>query len=219
MSEIKAVVFDFGGVFTDSPFTAVVEFGAELGLDPRRVTDIVFGAYENDGDHPWHQLERGEISLDTARVLIMERGRSEGHEVDIFGLFAKMAANNAGADQRRPLVEMVEKLRSRGLITGIVTNNVKEFGDGWRGLIPVDELFDWVIDSSNVGVRKPDPQIFMLALEQLNGLQAEEVLFLDDYTANLDAAGQLGINTLLVDTDIDAVIASLEKLTTSHAGS
>ena len=77
MSErIAAVLFDFGGVFTDSPFEAVAAYGAELGMSAQEVTATVFGSYEQDGDHPWHQLERGEVTLESARQSILSLGQS-----------------------------------------------------------------------------------------------------------------------------------------------
>jgi putative hydrolase of the HAD superfamily len=212
--EIKAVLFDFGGVFTDSPFHAVHAFGEELGIDAGEVTRIVFGSYEQDGDHPWHQLERGEISLEHAREQILGLGRERDLRIDIYDLFARMAGNNAGAAERQPLVERVRSLRQEGYTTGIITNNVVEFGDGWRGLIPVDELFDFVVDSSSVGVRKPDPRIFQLALDQLGAIAPAQVVFLDDYQANVDAARQLGLQGITVTTDLPGTIDELDELLT-----
>lgn len=209
---IEAVFFDFGGVFTDSPFHAVTAYGEELGLRAEQVTGVVFGSYENDGDHPWHQLERGEITLEKTRELVLEIGREHDLEIDIYDLFMRMAGNNAGADARQPLVERVRGLRGDGYTTGIITNNVAEFGDGWRGLLPVDELFDFVIDSSSVGVRKPDPRIFQLALERVPSVPPERAVFLDDYPANVEAARALGMQAILVDTDLVRVIEELDAL-------
>ena len=209
---IKAVFFDFGGVFTDSPFHAVHAFGEELGLGPAEVTGIVFGSYEHDGDHPWHQLERGEITMEAARDAILALGQERDLQIDIYELFMRMAGNNAGADDRKPLVDRVRALREEGYTTGIITNNVKEFGDGWRGLIPVDELFHFVVDSSHAGVRKPDPRIFEIALGQVDGVEAGEVVFLDDYQANVDAARALGFQAILVGTDLQATIDELDRL-------
>ena len=210
--KITAVLFDFGGVFTDSPFHAVHDFGKELGADAADITSIVFGSYEHDGDHPWHQLERGEIALEEARSQILALGKKLDLQVDIYALFARMAANNAGADQRQPLVQRVRALRQEGYTTGIITNNVKEFGDGWRSLIPVDELFNFIVDSSSVGIRKPDPRIFQLALAQLGDVSAGEVLFLDDYQANVDAARALGLQAMLVGPDVLTDIETLDGL-------
>jgi putative hydrolase of the HAD superfamily len=208
----RAVLFDFGGVFTDSPFHAVHDYGEALGIGAREVTGIVFGSYEHDGDHPWHQLERGEISLDSAREQILALGRESGLNVDIYELFARMAGNNAGADARQPLVQRVRLLREEGYTTGIITNNVREFGDGWRGLVPIDELFDFVVDSSSAGVRKPDPRIFQIALDHLDDTSPGEVVFLDDYPANVTAARALGLHSLLVGSDLQAVIRELDDL-------
>ena len=205
-------MFDFGGVFTDSPFHAVHAFGDELGIDAGEVTRIVFGSYERDGDHPWHQLERGEITLEHARDQILGLSQERELQVDIYDLFAKMAGNNAGADQKQPLVDRVRTLKREGYPRGIITNNVKEFGDGWRGLIPVDELFDFVVDSSSVGVRKPDPRIFQIALEQLSGVVPEHVIFLDDYQANVDVARELGFWGITVGTDVMDTIRELDAL-------
>ena len=127
----------------------------------------------------------------------------------------RMAGNNAGADERQVLVDRVRALREEGYGTGIVTNNVKEFGDGWRGLIPVDELFDFVVDSSHAGVRKPDPRIFEIALEQLGDVAPAEVVFLDDYQANVDAARGLGMRAITVGTDLELAIAELDAMLAS----
>jgi putative hydrolase of the HAD superfamily len=210
--KIRAVLFDFGGVFTDSPFHAVHAFGDELGIAAQEVTGIVFGSYEQDGEHPWHRLERGEITLESARDQILQLGLERDVRVDIYDLFAQMAGNNAGADARQPLVERVRLLKGAGYVTGIVTNNVMEFGDGWRALIPVDELFDFVVDSSSVGVRKPDPRIFEIALQRLHGIAPAEVVFLDDYQANVDAARALGLQAITVGSDLRATIGELDAL-------
>ncbi len=213
MSErIAAVLFDFGGVFTDSPFAAVEAYGAELGVSAREVTATVFGSYEHDSDHPWHRLERGEITLESARQSILDLGRSGGLEIDIYDLFGRMAESNAGADTKLPLVDRVRELKQDGYATGIITNNVAEFGDGWRALIPVDELFDFVVDSSSVGVRKPDPRIFQLALERLNSIPAAQTVFLDDYQANVDAARALGLRAITVTPDVHHTIRDLDQV-------
>ena len=112
-------------------------------------------------------------------------------------------------------MERVGRLKQEGYTTGIITNNVAEFGEGWRGLIPVDELFDFVVDSSSVGVRKPDPRIFEIALQQLDGIPATGAVFLDDYQANVDAAREIGLQSILVTTDVHAAIRELDELLAS----
>jgi epoxide hydrolase-like predicted phosphatase len=209
---IDAFLFDFGGVFTDSPFTAVEDFGRAIDADPRTVATVVFGSYEHDGEHPWHRLERGEIGLEAAREQILGIGRERGIEVDIYQLFARMADNGAGADARGALVQTVRGLRAAGYRTGIITNNVREFGDGWRALVPVEELFEFVVDSSHAGVRKPDPRIFALALEQLGRPDPARCVFLDDHPANVAAALALGMRAIHVGPDPAATVEAIERL-------
>ena len=208
-TELKAVIFDFGGVFTDSPFHAVSVYGEKIGASEEQVTDIVFGGYAADSDHPWHRVERGEITLEAAREGIMALGREQGLEVDIWDVFMAMAENGGGL--RTELVDYIPRIRASGLATGIITNNVVEFREHWRGMLPVDELFDFVVDSSEVGMRKPRPAIFLKALE-IGGFSADEVLFLDDYEGNVIAAEALNIRSILVDGDGAKTVADLNAV-------
>jgi epoxide hydrolase-like predicted phosphatase len=96
----------------------------------------------------------------------------------------------------------------------MITNNVKEFGDGWRSLVPVpvDELFHFIIDSSAVGVRKPDSRIYELALKELPGIDPRQALFLDDYLANIHSARSLGLQTIHVNADPVQTVENLDRL-------
>ena len=209
MSEIEAVLFDFGGVFTDSPFHAVHAYAERIGASGEQVAEIVFGGYGIDGDHPWHRVERGELALATARDEIMALGRQQQLAVDIWEVFAALSENGGGL--RTELVDYVRRIRASGLGTGIITNNVLEFKDGWRAMVPVDELFDFVVDSSEVGIRKPNPAIFERALE-VGGHTPDQVLFLDDFAGNVAAAEALGIRSILVDGDGAKTVADLDAL-------
>ena len=120
-----------------------------------------------------------------------------------------MSANGGGL--RQELVDYVRRIRSSGLATGIITNNVVEFRDHWRAMLPVDELFDFVVDSSEVGMRKPNPAIFAKALE-IGGLAPEQVLFLDDFEGNVLAASALNIHSILVDGDGAKTVADLDAI-------
>jgi epoxide hydrolase-like predicted phosphatase len=206
--EIDAVLFDFGGVFTSSPFDAAEELGVSLGAAPGRVLEIVFGPYHEDTDHPWHRLERGEIPLLEARDAIIALGAAEGIDTDPFRLFARMGAGGA----RAPMVERAQRIVAHGYRTALVTNNAHEFRDGWRKLVPADELFQVIVDSSEVGMRKPDPRIFALALQRLGGIRPERALFLDDAASNVAAAEKLGIRSVLVRADLNDALAALDAL-------
>jgi epoxide hydrolase-like predicted phosphatase len=205
---IEAVIFDFGGVFIESPYPLLEAMGAELGAGPGQMTESVFGSLAEDGDHPYHRLERGEIPLQQARDEILRRGRALYNlDVDIFELFNRMPS---GVHQQ--LVDRVKDLKRAGYPTAMITNNIREFAGSWRALLPVGELFDLVVDSSQEGMRKPNPAIFRLTLERLGGLAPERTVFLDDCEGNVKAAKSLGMQTVHVRGDISQAIAELDAL-------
>ena len=208
---VDAVLFDFGGVFTASPFAAVEAYGATLGAEPARFLEITFGPYDADTDHPWHRLERGEITLLEAREEILELGRSHDLEVDLFQILRAMGGGS-GSFVRESMVDVVAELRSDGYQTALVTNNAAEFGQVWRPLLPLEELFDAVVDSSEVGMRKPDPRIYLHTLEQLGGLEPSRAVFLDDYPGNVEAARRLGMHGVVVADPADAALAELRRI-------
>ncbi len=211
---IEAVLFDFGGVFTGSPFHAVRDSGRLDGHDPEVLIEIIFGPYDRDTDHPWHQLERGELSLRDTRDQLVALAAERGMTIDPFDTLKGMAIGGGAADE---YIERTRQLRADGYRTALVTNNVREFSDGWRSLIPVDELFDVVVDSSVVGMRKPDPRIFHHALAELGGVAPERAVFLDDFAGNIDAATALGIHGIIVGADRLAAIQVLDALLAEHA--
>ena len=205
---IAAVVFDFAGVFTASPFEAVTAAGAVVGLDPDQSMLAVFGPYDRDTDHPWHQAERGELDLAAVREHILDEARSAGYELDLFEVLGAMA----GSVVRDDMVERTRRLKQDGYRTAMITNNIAEFREYWRAMLPLDDLFDVVIDSSEVGMRKPDPRIFELVLDQLGGIEATRAVFLDDYIGNVVAAEALGLHGILVESHYGEAIARLDEL-------
>ena len=203
-----AVLFDLGGVFTDSPFAAARELGRELGADPTQVMEIVFGPYHEDTDHPWHRLERGELSLEDARAEIIALGKSDGLDVDPMVVLMKLS----GGRTRQPMVERVRRLREYGYRTAIVTNNAHEFREAWQAMLPFEDLFDVIVDSCRIGVRKPDPRIFQYALDRLGGVIPRRAVFLDDYEANVRAAEALGMRAILVEENPNEALMALDAI-------
>jgi putative hydrolase of the HAD superfamily len=153
-------------------------------------------------------LERGEITLAAARADLMELAAARGMADDPFTFLTRLGAVD---EQREEVVERARAVKASGVRTALVTNNVAEFGDGWRSMIPVDELFDVVIDSSRAGVRKPDPAIFRAALDALDATASTSV-FLDDYLGNVTAARDLGLRAIHVGADRLAAFEELERL-------
>ena len=209
-SRIEAVLFDLGGVFTDSPFEAATRVGDELGAEPGRMLEIVFGPYHDDTDHPWHRLERGELALEDARTEIIALGEREGIDSDPYRVLALLAA---GSGPREDVVAAVHRLRDGGYRTAIVTNNAREFRDAWLSLLPFDEMFDVIVDSSAVGMRKPNPEIFHHTLRELGDVEPARAVFLDDFEGNVRAAVELGLHGIVVGSDPTEALEALARLT------
>jgi putative hydrolase of the HAD superfamily len=96
-----------------------------------------------------------------------------------------------------PMIDLMRELGERGYRMALLTNNVREWEPYWRSMLPVDEIFELVVDSGFVGMRKPEPQIYELTLERLgDGIRASDCLFVDDVEVNVDAARDLGMNAV-----------------------
>ena len=199
--EIQAVLFDFSGVLTTSPWPAIT---ASAGGDLAFLT----GPYHEDTDHPWHRLERGEISVDEWLAAVNEAAEQAGRTLDLTPMRTLLTDLVVHDD----VVEHVGGLRADGYRTALVTNNVREGAAGWRAMVPVDDLFDVVVDSSSVGMRKPDPAIFTHTLDLLGGIAPDRAVFLDDVESNLVGARLAGLHTILVDDPPASALLELDVL-------
>lgn len=205
----EAVFFDFGGVFIPSPFAAMGGAAAKLGLEEAVLVDAVFGPYDADTDHPWHRLERGELTFADARTAIGDLSEANGLErLDPMVALADLVVGHTVRDF---MVDAVRDLRARGVRTGIITNNIAEFGSAWRAMIPVEELFDDIVDSSAVGVRKPDAEIFRIACERLS-VAPSAAVFIDDYQGNVDGAIAAGLRAVCCGYTVETTRTALVEL-------
>jgi epoxide hydrolase-like predicted phosphatase len=197
-------------VLTDaSPWDAFAAAGGDA--DPKVVLELFVGDYGSDTDHPWHQLERGEITMADFGLGLVQRAADAGIELDFTALreyHAEMAAHPR-------MVEAITQLKRDGYKTALVTNNIKEAGDDWRSLVDLDDLFDAVVDSCVVGLRKPDPAIFLHALSELGGVEPERAVFLDDHPENVAAAQRTGLHGIVVD-DADRAVDELHRFLQDH---
>ena len=199
---IDTAIFDLGGVIMRNGSPA--DFARRFpDLDPAIVLPILMGPYHDDTDHPWHRLERGELSLQEVR----EANRAALVAAGV----PPMPAVEMAFEINEEMIELVRDLRSAGLRTGLLTNNARELRDRWWGLLPYDELFDDVVDSHQVGMRKPNLAIYRLALERL-GATAERTAFLDDIASNVAAAQTAGMVGVLVEHGGEAAIAHVREL-------
>lgn len=207
------MIFDLGGVLArtgrHSDLTARYP-----DHDPATVTQILLGDYATDTDHPWHRLERGEITLAENRELNRAALAAVGIEITAPPPAASAGGGGGFAfELNAPMIELVGDLRAAAprIKLGVLTNNVREFRPIWWDVLPFEEWFDDVVDSHEVGLRKPNPAIYELALSRL-GAVASQSVFLDDVASNLTPARALGMHAVLVDEDPSAAVAAVRQL-------
>jgi putative hydrolase of the HAD superfamily len=220
MAAIEAVIFDYGGVLSTTPFAGIAEYERKMGYPERSLAQLLFGKgaspqgpTEDLPDHDWHLLETGRLTLDEFHERLA--GRSEaalGRPLDL-GDYAQFL-RELGVGVHWMMVHRVRELRAEGYRTAILTNNVREWGRYWKSSIPMD-LFDDVVDSCDVGLRKPDPAIYRLACERL-GVAPEAAVFLDDTRRHVEGARQVGLHAILVRDPWDA-LADLDSVLESAA--
>jgi len=161
MSAIEALLFDFGGVITSSPFELMAKAGEEAGLDPAAVLDLLMATIRPTRIILGISSSGAKISGQRVRPVPGEGG-PRGWDADrlsaLRGLFGKMAVHDN-------VVDAIRRLRKDGYRTALITNTIREAGEAWRALVPLAELFEVVVDSSEVGMRKPNPAIYHHALE------------------------------------------------------
>jgi putative hydrolase of the HAD superfamily len=109
-----------------------------------------------------------------------------------------------------PMIGVMRDAKTRGFRMALLTNNIREWEPLWRAMLPVDEIFELVVDSAFVGMRKPEPEIYELTVERLgDGISARDCLFVDDVEANVDAARRLGMRTVQFESN-DQAISEIE---------
>ena len=204
---MKAVLFDFGGVITEPMGPMFEAVAAAAGAEAHEVAALLIGAYDRD-DHPLNQVEVGKMSFAELCDWARAEGASRGWRLEL----APMIDHLEAVAVRPAMLDGVAGLRRRGYRTAVVTNNFKEITALWRARVDIDALFDTVVDSCEVGVRKPDPRIYHLALERLGGISPEDAVLLDDFEVNLAGARAIGMHGIHVGADTDAALAELEDL-------
>ena len=220
MGGIEAVIFDYGGVLSTTPFAGIAEYERKMGYPEKALAQLLFGKgaspqgpTEDMPDHDWHLLETGRLTLDEFHERLVDRSEAAlGRPLELgdYGQFLR----ELGVGVHWMMVHRVRELRSEGYRTAILTNNVKEWGRYWKASIPLD-IFDLVVDSCDVGLRKPDPAIYHLTCERL-GVAPEAAIFLDDTRRHVEAARQVGLYGIVVRDPWDA-LAELDAILESAA--
>ena len=201
---IRAVISDFGGVLTTPLMEAFLAYQRETGISLEDLgAAMAKMMQEDEGRHPLFELEKGNLTEDEfTRRLGAALGREISSMRDVY--FENLHPNEA-------MIEYLRGLREDGIRLALLTNNVREWEPHWRAKLPdVDEIFEVVVDSGFVGMRKPDPEIYLLTVERLgDGLRTEECAFLDDIEVNCDAARALGMTAIRFH-DNEQAIAELD---------
>ncbi len=197
---ISAVFWDFGGVILTSPFEAFNRYEDHHGLP----TDFIRSVNATDPDsNAWAQLERNDIGPHEFGPMFADESERLGHRVDGSAVLELLS----GA-VRPEMVTALDRVIAAGLITACLTNNVVG-GDARPEVAEVMARFDHVVESSKVGVRKPEVRFYEIACE-LAGVSPDQVVFLDDLGVNLKPAAAMGMTTIKV-VRADQAIADLES--------
>ena len=191
---ITTVISDFGGVLTTPLVQSFAAVQDQTGIPMEELGKAMTRIELQDGAHPLYELEKGRLTeVDFLEKLGDALEPALGHRPELHRFreiyFEALHPNE-------PMIDLMREAKERGYRMGLLTNNVREWEPVWRTMLPVDEIFEVVIDSGFVGCRKPDREIYDLTLERIGGPSPEECLFIDDTDVNCKAATELGMSAV-----------------------
>jgi len=194
MAEIRAIVSDFGGVLTTPLIQSFMAFQDRTGITTEVLGKGMQAAAEvNGGENPLFEMERGEITEAAFLELLTDALEPLlGHRPEMH-TFREIYFE--ALDTNPPMIELMEELRDAGYRMAMLTNNVQEWEPLWRSMLPVDEIFETVVDSGFVGCRKPESRIYELTLERI-GEPPGACLFVDDVLVNCEGARKAGLHAV-----------------------
>ena len=204
---VRAVVFDFGGVLISPITTLIAEVAGWHDVSMVEMLDVLMGPRESStSDHPWHRAERGELAIAELQ-----------REVSPFAAAAGLTLRGDEYDRllcgeftvHAEIIDRIVRLRDEGYRLGLLTNSFIEFRDHIESHIDFS-LFDVVVDSSEVGHRKPERAIYGLTTSML-AVPPSAILYLDDFAANIEGAKAAGWRTIHV-VDIESALAELDHV-------
>ncbi|MCW5748263.1 MAG: HAD-IA family hydrolase [Alphaproteobacteria bacterium] len=207
---IEAVLWDFGGVILSSPFDAFAAYERDAGLPENFIRQL---NARNPDANAWARMERSEIGTDEFATLFEAEAAAAGHKID-----GRLVLSLLGGSVRPEMVEALRRVRARYRVA-CITNNVK-VGNGpgmahdaerAQRIADIMDLFEHVVESSKLGLRKPDPRIYRHTCDLL-GVVPQTCIYLDDLGINLKPARAMGMRTIKVGEPAQA-IAELEAMT------
>jgi epoxide hydrolase-like predicted phosphatase len=190
---MRAIVSDFGGVLTTPLLAAFAAFQDDSGISPEKLGLAMREGLAEGEEIPLFKLERGEISEDEF-IDRLEAGLGSilGHRPHLHHFRQKFWG---ALHPNEEMIALMHELKASGLKMAMLTNNVREWEPLWRSMLPVDEIFEEIVDSAFVGCRKPEARIYELTLERI-GMPAEACLFIDDLQVNCEAAEEAGMKAV-----------------------
>jgi epoxide hydrolase-like predicted phosphatase len=213
MNPVEAIVSDFGGVLTSPLLDSFAAFQDSSGISLEALGKAMAAVAISTGANPLFELETGRMTeAHFLKTLGDELTAQLDRPVELHG-FGERYFDNLHPNE--PMIEYMRELRGRGYRMAICTNNVREWERLWRAKLPVDEIFDVVVDSAFVGCRKPEREIYEITLERL-GVPAPAALLLDDIEVNCIAARELGLEAVWFRsneqavTEIEAALSAVE---------
>ncbi|HEX7245847.1 MAG TPA: HAD family phosphatase [Solirubrobacterales bacterium] len=193
MAEIRAIVSDFGGVLTTPLLQSFMAFQDQTGITTETLGKGMQAAAEANGENPLFEMERGEITEVAFLELLTDHLEPLlGHRPEMHR-FKEIYFE--ALDPNPPMIELMRELKQGGYRMAMLTNNVREWEPLWRSMLPVDEIFETVVDSGFVGCRKPESRIYELTLERI-AEPAEACLFVDDVLVNVEGARKAGLHAV-----------------------
>jgi epoxide hydrolase-like predicted phosphatase len=203
---IEAVISDFGGVLTSPLLDSFMAFQDSSGISLEELGAAMGALWRKLGANPLFELETGRMTEARFLELLSSQLTSQlGREVALQGFRERYFEHLHPNEQ---MIGCMRDLRARGYKLAICTNNVREWEQLWRAKLPVEEIFDVVVDSAFVGTRKPERRIYEMTLERL-GVSPEAALLIDDIELNCDAARELGIKAIWFRSN-DQTLAEIE---------
>ncbi len=203
-AEIEVVISDFGGVLTTPLVQSFMAVQDHTGISPEVLGKAMQAIAEVDGENPLFELERGEI---TEAAFLARLGEALepllGHRPELHR-FTEIYFE--ALDPNPPMIELMRELKASGYRMAMLTNNVREWEPLWRSMLPVDEIFETVVDSAFVGCRKPESRIYELTVGRIE-MPAEACLFIDDVAVNCEGAERAGITAVHFQDNDQAIAA------------
>lgn len=197
---VRVIISDFGGVLTNPLEEAFLAYQEESGIALEELGMAMFKIAARDGENPLYVLEKGQMTYARFEEVMQDQLREQlGGDIQ-FSDFAEGYFNALHPNQ--PFLDFLFDYKASGGRLALLTNNVKEWEPRWRAMLPIDELFETIIDSGFVGTRKPEPRIYEITYEQIKSLpelhdvKPEECVLVDDIEVNCEAAREFGFEAV-----------------------